>query len=190
MPISYPLPKYCYTASGLLYVQAKVLLVFHKKMQSWMGPGGHIEEGETPEEAAQREFFEETNLRVEPVDTQQVVREFSDESKDHIAPIAINSHWVSHENFSARKAALAAGKVFTPSQQWAKGCEKHFNFCYLMRLAEGETANNFHEDEKETAGIQFFDRKEVESLAADQLIFANVLEELRLGFQLAEAAQL
>lgn len=31
----------------------------------WSIPGGGIEDGETPEEAARREFYEETNIKVE-----------------------------------------------------------------------------------------------------------------------------
>jgi len=42
----------------------KILLVKHKKFEKWVQPGGHIEENETPEEAAVREAFEETGIRV------------------------------------------------------------------------------------------------------------------------------
>lgn len=42
----------------------KILLVKHKKFEKWVQPGGHIEENETPEEAAVREVFEETGIRV------------------------------------------------------------------------------------------------------------------------------
>jgi 8-oxo-dGTP pyrophosphatase MutT (NUDIX family) len=31
----------------------------------WSIPGGGIEDGETPEEAARREFFEETNIKID-----------------------------------------------------------------------------------------------------------------------------
>ena len=42
----------------------KMLLVKHKKFNKWVQPGGHIEDDETPEEAALREVYEETGLRV------------------------------------------------------------------------------------------------------------------------------
>lgn len=41
----------------------KLLLLFHKKLNRWLIPGGHIEYGENPIEAAKREIFEETNIK-------------------------------------------------------------------------------------------------------------------------------
>ncbi len=43
----------------------KVLLIHHKKLNSWLPPGGHIEKNETPDEAVGREFKEELGLEVE-----------------------------------------------------------------------------------------------------------------------------
>jgi 8-oxo-dGTP pyrophosphatase MutT (NUDIX family) len=42
----------------------RVLLVFHAALQRWLAPGGHVETGETPDQAAVREMLEETGLRV------------------------------------------------------------------------------------------------------------------------------
>jgi 8-oxo-dGTP diphosphatase len=42
----------------------------HKERDTWENPGGHIEEGETPLEAAKRELYEETgaiNFDIEPL---------------------------------------------------------------------------------------------------------------------------
>ena len=40
--------------------KGKIVMVKHKKRNTWEIPGGHIEKGETPEEAAKRELYEET----------------------------------------------------------------------------------------------------------------------------------
>ena len=48
----------------------KYVFSYNKKRNGWEIPGGHIEEGETWEEAAKREMYEETGaikINVEPI---------------------------------------------------------------------------------------------------------------------------
>ena len=54
-----------FTASALiLNEESKILLLYHKKLNVWLYPGGHIENNETPDEAVIREVLEETGLEV------------------------------------------------------------------------------------------------------------------------------
>lgn len=50
------------TASGLVIKDDKVLLILHPYLQSWFQPGGHIDDGESPIDAAIREVREETGF--------------------------------------------------------------------------------------------------------------------------------
>jgi 8-oxo-dGTP pyrophosphatase MutT (NUDIX family) len=52
------------TASGIVVGRRGTVLHRHKKLGIWMQPGGHIDAGETPDEAALREATEELGLAV------------------------------------------------------------------------------------------------------------------------------
>ncbi len=56
-----------FTVAVFVVWEGKVLLHRHRKLGVWLPPGGHIEEGELPDEAAVREVWEETGLRIELV---------------------------------------------------------------------------------------------------------------------------
>jgi 8-oxo-dGTP pyrophosphatase MutT (NUDIX family) len=52
------------TGSGIVVGPRGVVLLEHKRLGIWLQPGGHIDPGETPWEAALRECREETGLEV------------------------------------------------------------------------------------------------------------------------------
>jgi ADP-ribose pyrophosphatase YjhB (NUDIX family) len=52
-----------WTVATFVVHDGRVLLLFHPKMGLWLPPGGHVEHGELPDEAAVREVFEETGIR-------------------------------------------------------------------------------------------------------------------------------
>lgn len=65
------MPKTDYPAGRLEHIefvviftryQGKWVYCWHKYRQSFEHPGGHIEQGETPMEAARRELYEETGI--------------------------------------------------------------------------------------------------------------------------------
>lgn len=53
-----------FTVATFVIYKGKVLLLWHRKLQMWLPPGGHIEPNELPDEAAIREVKEETGLDV------------------------------------------------------------------------------------------------------------------------------
>lgn len=51
-----------FTVAVFVVHENRILLQFHKKLQRWLPPGGHIEPNELPDEAALREVMEETGV--------------------------------------------------------------------------------------------------------------------------------
>jgi ADP-ribose pyrophosphatase YjhB (NUDIX family) len=55
-------PRRAFSVAVYPRFQDKVLVIFHKRLGVWLPPGGELNEGETPLEAAERELREETGL--------------------------------------------------------------------------------------------------------------------------------
>lgn len=52
-----------WTVATFVVHHGRVLLLFHAKLGLWLPPGGHVETGELPDDAAVREVLEETGVR-------------------------------------------------------------------------------------------------------------------------------
>jgi 8-oxo-dGTP diphosphatase len=53
------------TASGLVFFEDTLLLLFHSKLNLWLYPGGHVEPDEEPQDALRREIQEEVGIEVD-----------------------------------------------------------------------------------------------------------------------------
>lgn len=73
------------TASGLVLFEDNILLIFHKKLQRYLQPGGHLEDDETLVEAAQREVLEETGVQTTL---------YKSEEDDCVMPLHIDIHTI------------------------------------------------------------------------------------------------
>ena len=152
-------PKICFGASGFLVHEDKILLIKHKKLGFWLPPGGHLDEDELPHQAAEREFWEETGLKVKAISAgKQLVAD--GKTSYHPLPLAINLHWISRENYQARLKSLNPHQRH-PSEKWSKGCEQHFVYIYLV---QSEGSLDFKQNVEETDGIGWFALKEIEEL--------------------------
>lgn len=72
--------QYCASAYTIDFKNKKVLLMYNKKLNKWLQPGGHIEYSETPVQTAIRETKEETGINIKIVGTT-----FDDENYEPIA---------------------------------------------------------------------------------------------------------
>ena len=168
-------PKLCYTAGGMLIHQNKVLLVKHKKLGIWLNPGGHIDEGELPHQAAEREFWEETGVKVRAVDPyENSLVGVGHRSEFFPNPISTNVHWVNRESYDLRMAAEDPSQR-VPTKKWKRGCEQHVGFFYLLEAVSGY---EYKQNIEETDGIAWFSPDEIAALETEE----EIRKEVAFGF--------
>jgi ADP-ribose pyrophosphatase YjhB (NUDIX family) len=146
-----------FTATAFVIDSRKrVLLLWHKRLQRWMPPGGHVDENETPEDAAKRECKEETNLDVEIVgdETENLFKENPDEGRMLKKPIAFLL-----ENIPE-------------SVERNEPAHEHMDFLYLARPLNENEAEELARDESD--GMRWFTKSEIEALDEKKEIFSNV----------------
>jgi len=133
----------------------RTLLLWHKRLQRWMPPGGHVDPDESPEETALRECKEETGLDVEILGEPQADLFPDDPSEGRMLkkPFAMLL-----ENIPA-------------SVERNEPEHQHMDFVYLARpLDEKQT---LHLAEAEGSELRWFTREEVTRLPKNE-IYANV----------------
>lgn len=64
----------------------KMLMVYHKKLNTWVIPGGHLEANELPHEGALREIREETGIDANVLDRGNTMYMFGESDKEHKLP--------------------------------------------------------------------------------------------------------
>lgn len=166
--------KVCLTSAGVLIHEDRVLLVKHKKLGLWLAPGGHVEENELPHVAAEREFWEETGVKVEAVTANTELP--SNDSEYLPNPLLTNLHWISEENYQARIKSKNPDQRHS-SDKWKKGCEQHYCFIYMMKPVDSVS---FRQNVEETDGIGWFAEEEINELETTP----DIKVELQYAFQL------
>lgn len=141
-----------FVAGALVVKDGKILLIDHGKHDTWLQPGGHIEEGETPDEAAVRETVEETGFDVEILDIfsperEEAVSDFPQQALPR--PFDINIHQVREGHW-------------------------HCDFLYLAEVKQKVEASHSHEH----GGIRWFSREE---LAGDSYDIPEYLRKIGIN---------
>lgn len=146
-----------FTATAYIIDNEHVLLIKHRKLGVWLPPGGHIDEGETPAEAAVREAREETGLDIELVRDENV--------------------WIEQWNATSIPRPFLCLLENIPAHG-NEPAHQHIDSIFVARPRTGDLTHNHHE----TDGIQWFSAEEVEALESDVEIFEETKQTLRTIF--------
>lgn len=78
-----------FTVAVFVVHDGAVLLHYHRKLNRWLPPGGHIEPNELPDEAAVREVFEETGVNATLVGDTSIDVDAPDQPRQLCRPAGI-----------------------------------------------------------------------------------------------------
>jgi len=134
-----------FTATTYVIDNGKVLLIYHKKLQKWLPPGGHLEPHELPSEGAKREVFEETGLHVELIKEENVWIESTASSRSFERPF------------------MCLIETIPPHGE--DPAHEHIDFIYVGKVIGGTLLEN----EEETGGIRWVSLEELPHLREDEL---------------------
>lgn len=139
----------------------RTLLHFHKKLQSWLPPGGHIEANESPYEAALREIEEETFLTPENSSLKFIFKNKSILSElDH-------------------RSKLLEMPYFLLEEEIEKGTHFHLDWIYYAHIEDKDL--EIIKNNTEHNNFRWFDYNE---LLNEEQCFDNVKELAFHGFEL------
>lgn len=143
-----------FTATVYILKEQEVLLIFHKKLQKWLPPGGHIDPNETPAEAAVREAFEETGLQISLIPQENI--------------------WIHQSNAISIERPYMCLLENIPEHNGVPQ-HQHMDMIYIGKPVGGKLSENL----LETEGIRWFGLQQVEKLKTHVEIYAETKEVIR-----------
>lgn len=152
-----------FTATAYILNEDKVLLIYHRKLQKWLPPGGHMDSGETPPETARREAYEETGLQIQFLTQENV--------------------WLERWNAKSFERPYMCLLEEIPAYQ-DKAAHQHVDFIYIARPYGGQEKLN----SLETGGLRWFTLDEIDAMQGDIEIFIETQQALRAIFNTSFSA--
>lgn len=143
-----------FTSTAYIVENGRILLIFHRKLKKWLPPGGHVDANETPQEAAIRETFEETGLKIELILQENI--------------------WVNQANAKSLVRPYLCLLEEIPEHNGIVA-HQHIDFCYISRPVGGEITENT----KETDGIKWFSEEEIDKLEEEHDIFLETKQVIK-----------
>ena len=137
------------TASGIMVVKRKLLMIFHPFIKKWLQPGGHVEADETPVEAAHRELFEETGIN----------GRLHEWHANNLMPIDINVHVIPANTAKGEPEHL------------------HYDLRYLFTRKDDVRGKGEHDHQVAWKGPDEIDEPNLKALIG-KLKFENIFDEV------------
>lgn len=110
-----------------------------------------MEENELPHRAAEREFFEETGLKVRAISVSPILPSTSD-TENLPLPFIYGLHWINHPG---EKRARANGEI----------CEQHYSFGFFVEAMESlDRIGNSADPDEGIEGLRWFTLKDLKTL--------------------------
>lgn len=144
---------YDFTTSAFVMhpTDKRLLLLFHKKLQKWLQPGGHVELDENPLQALHHELEEETGLQPEQY---EII-----EPADSPSPMGENTK-------------LPLPFYFNEHPMGNLPSHKHIDICYLAKSKTTKLTDNPDGATK----IGWFDERQIIQMLKDGDMFKDTAE--------------
>lgn len=140
-----------FTATVYIRDQERILLVYHKKLQKWLPPGGHVDNNELPTDTAVREAKEETGYDISLI------------SDDHIV--------IKEANASSLARPYLCLLEEIPAHN-GESAHQHIDLIYLGKVVGGKLQHAPNESEE----ARWFTREELAALKPEEEIFNETLQ--------------
>ena len=147
-----------FTATIYIIHNHQILLLFHKKLQKWLPPGGHLDPNELPCECAKREALEETGLEVEFITQENI--------------------WISQHNAKSFERPYLCLLEEIPAYKGVPA-HQHIDFVYLGKPAASDPKISTQEEHP----IRWFTLEDIEKLESELEIYEETKEMARHLFQ-------
>ena len=176
------LTKHFTATAFIVDSQNRTLLLWHKRLQRWMPPGGHVDENETPQETAARECKEETGLDVEILGLGEKLKKSKVEKLKILFGFS-NFQFFKFSNIDLFASCPEEGHMLKNPiamlQENIPECpdrnepaHQHTDFLFLARPLDEAQELVLAEDEGED--MQWFTKEDIEALDDSSEIFGNV----------------
>lgn len=124
------------TGSALIVGERGIVLLRHRRLGIWVQPGGHLDPGETPWDAARREAEEETGMTVD-------FAELGDDARPRLAHVDVHAGGRGHLHLDLRYV-LDAG-VTDPAPPRGESPDVHwFDWPEALATADDGMAGILH----------------------------------------------